>query len=120
VRLAADAGAGAPGADAGVACPTEYPNAVSLSGGVEDTRGCSPCTCVPRAGWGCTGVEVTVYDNMDCTGSRTTVSAGCASGYGDYESARVTRWSVTGSCDPYGGTPIGNVVQVPGEIICCK
>jgi hypothetical protein len=117
VRFAGDAGAAA---EAGVACPPEFPNAVSLAAGLEDSRACSPCACVPRGNWQCTNVQVTAYRNDNCTGGTAAVNAGCASGYGNYDSARVTSFTVTGQCDPDGGKPIGTVVQVPGEQICCK
>jgi hypothetical protein len=102
-------------------CPSAYPQKTLLFDGFEDTRACSPCAC---------GAVV----NMTCSGTVTAHSGpGCGSSQGSWPvpgcipflpTPSTTHLYVSlsptgGSCNPSGGTPIGEVVALGPTTVCC-
>lgn len=104
--------------DANAACPAAYPTAVSLPEGVEDTRGCSPCTCPATVS--CT-VNYTVYEDDECGPgpSSSHVVPECSSN-DSAEAVKLTALTPQGSCAPQGGTPIGSVQPQATSRLCCQ
>jgi hypothetical protein len=103
------------GADAR-ACPEEYPEPVALPAGVEDTRGCSPCTCVPNAV--CTPT-VEYHDPDDCSEGRVVYTSTTCVDRGGTDSVRLRSVAITGACTPSGGAPSGGVAPRPASTLCC-
>ena len=108
------------GTDGGpaAACPADYPDEITLSAGVEDTRGCTPCSCAANATCSFTYQTFTsdqctttprVYSDTNCHFTLSRRNGG----------ANVADASVAGSCTPSGSSPKGSVDVRPALTLCC-
>lgn len=102
-----------------VACPGAYPNVLNLFSSVNDTRGCSACTCDDSAP--CT-VSVEEYPTSGCAGSGNAVPKGGSclqiSGPPAQRSVQVT--ATAPSCIPGGGAPMGAISAAGPVTVCCQ
>ncbi len=99
-----------------VTCPVEYPSKIDLPAGVEDTRGCTPCTCA--ASPSCT-FQYKLYDSDDCTGTAPTLTDSNCHTENGIDSVKLLTTNVTGSCAPNGGAPTGDVAVTSVSALCC-
>jgi hypothetical protein len=106
-------------------CPTEWQQVVAYQS-ADDTRDCSACTC-DASGVACTGGSFVVSDDGSCNGGSTpdvTVSGtSCVSVQqhldGFTASYQANAGTVTGSCVPDGGAPVGGVTPHGPVTFCC-
>jgi hypothetical protein len=103
------------GATAG-ACPADYPDELTLSAGVEDTRRCSPCSCNAAATCPFT---YGAYSSSSCsTSMRAYADTDCHTA-SFRRGVKLTDASVAGACVPEGGAPTGSVDVRPSLSLCC-
>lgn len=98
-------------------CPASYPERVAISEGLEDTRGCSACTCSAQ--------PACVYSYMlfglpGCINATAVRADNACMTKGGVESAKLTSLSIAGGCTPNGGRPIGGVQAKATEHLCCE
>jgi len=96
-------------------CPPAYPSRVELEPGFEDTRGCSPCTCTPAVSC---NFSYRLYEDDDCSEPVGTYSdTRCVASGAD--AVQLLSAALEGTCEPQGGTPIGNVKDTSASVLCC-
>jgi hypothetical protein len=108
-------------------CPEGYPDQHVFYTGLDDTRGCTPCSCGEPAGASCTVLAsafsdaacstlvvaaLVRSDNPSCQG----IVEGTALGS---KSATVVN-TVPGTCVPAGGEAIGGVAPTGAGTFCCR
>ncbi|HEY6459763.1 MAG TPA: hypothetical protein VIY73_06415 [Polyangiaceae bacterium] len=103
-------------------CPSgPYSNRQVLYGAVDDTRGCSSCTCGKAAGGSC-AASYSVYSSSDgsCSGQPDTYGAPfqCA-GVDNPADFRLTITPSPGSCSPSSVSPTGGVQPAGPTTVCC-
>jgi len=111
-----------------VECPgfAPYTKRHLLYEGIDDSRGCSPCTCGAPTGSTCSAL-VTIYSDAACSvqlGSATATSSApaCTDVLPGAALASKSAGSVSytpGSCTPSGGTPVGDAVPTMPVTFCC-
>lgn len=95
--------------------------------GVQDTRGCSACTCNAPAGAACDGI-VQVHRNSGCTNLQATLNepgSECVSVRGTENdpplSVKMTVFGTTGGmCVPGGGRAEGEATPTEPITVCCQ
>jgi hypothetical protein len=97
-------------------CPPEYPSVVSLQPAVEDTRGCTPCTCTPAVSC---AFRYTIHNEDDCTDRAVTRSDLECTSPGNADAVKLLSSSVEGTCNASGGHPVGEVTTAPAATLCC-
>ncbi len=113
-----------------VACPPgAYTTKHIYHASVEDTRGCTACTCGAAESTSCgTGGSVTVYkttaDCMAATNAQSTrpIPQGCTSQSPSTDVVAVMTTApppTGGSCPPDGGAPTGDVKPATPTTVCC-
>lgn len=104
------------GNDVQPSCPPEYPSMISLPAAVEDSRGCTPCTCTPAVSC---AFSYTIYDDNDCTApAGSHFDFACASP-GNADGVRLLSSSLEGTCNAAGGEPVGEVTTAQASVLCC-
>jgi hypothetical protein len=107
-----------------VPCPaSDYTERTLVYTGVDDTRGCTSCSCDAPSGVAC-GLVTTVYSNVACTMDAQEVQndgTSCVANSG----MRSARYSVSsgpsgGSCTPSGVAPSGSATPASARTVCCQ
>ncbi|MFO0589213.1 MAG: hypothetical protein U0441_16875 [Polyangiaceae bacterium] len=115
-------------AEAGFACPAEYPRTMVVYASYDDTRSCAACTCGPPEGGQC-AAYVSAYKDAECgsiLGSITLtsdMSDGCfdlppGSALGSKEASLLL--DQPGSCPAAGGAPTGTFTPSDPMTLCCQ
>jgi hypothetical protein len=105
-----------------VGCPSgPYTNRNTLYAGVDDTRGCSSCTCGTPTGGSCVA-SFSAYPSSDgsCSGQPDIYDAPvkCA-GVNDPADLRLTITTSSASCTPSPVSPTGSVSPMGPTTVCC-
>lgn len=101
-------------------CPadTAYVQRELVFTAVDDTRGCSQCSCGTITGT-CTGVA-SLFNTVDCQGSPTDFPAdGSCVAQTSFDNGFLTVTAVNASCPSSGGNPLGDVDPDGVVTICC-
>jgi hypothetical protein len=105
-------------------CPTGYPNRVDLYTGGTDTRDCDACTC-DTSSFSCTTGTATMWDDNGCSVGGidlgmtcTDVAAAIDNGSASFTTTPGTLSGTT--CNPIGGSPIGEVTPQGQVTLCCE
>jgi hypothetical protein len=109
------------------ACPVEYPDQHLFYTGLDDTRGCTPCSCGEPDGASCTVLASTFSDEACLTvvaallvrsndAACTSLVDGTALGS---KSATVVN-TVPGACAAAGGEAFGEVTPTGAGTFCCR
>ncbi|MBK8254935.1 MAG: hypothetical protein IPK82_20045 [Polyangiaceae bacterium] len=115
------------GDDAAFDCPETYPERHVVYAGVNDTRGCEPCTCGEPMGAACSAV-VEVHTNSTCDAlvAAATVSvtdSACVDlpSNGPSLGSKSAAWveQIAGTCTQGGGQAIGTVLPAGPVTLCC-
>jgi hypothetical protein len=89
---------------------------------LDDTRGCSACTCGGSAGGSCSA-NITIYSDMACSADAVTFGAGtCAPISGNKAVAGMVAGNIAinkGTCPASGGAPMGDAVPSQPTTFCC-
>ncbi|MEZ4257585.1 MAG: hypothetical protein R3B36_00875 [Polyangiaceae bacterium] len=105
-----------PDGDPSGACPPEYADAVKLASGVEDSRGCTACSCPATPGCSFT---YGLYEKENCLGNQSTIVSDSNCYAPGANGIKLLTASVTGSCAPAGGKPTGTVKTTGDTFLCC-
>lgn len=100
------------------ACPPQFPQSVELRSGVEDTRGCSPCTCTTTAS-SC-ALSYTLFDQAACAGTTEAFTDTACHISRARGASKLTQATLSGTCQPNGGAPIGGVMAQAASSLCCE
>jgi len=106
-----------------VACPDGYPMKSTAYGGVEDTRDCTLCACLPPS-VACSA-DVKAFLGAGCTSTATSVTpdgTACPAipiGNPGWQSVQVVQTLGGGGCDSAGGMPTGSVTPANDVTVCC-
>ncbi|MBK7580525.1 MAG: hypothetical protein IPI67_10005 [Myxococcales bacterium] len=102
-----------------VSCPASYPNQLSVHSSVDDTRGCSACTCDNS---GVCAVSAEDFDGTGCSGTSSPIPKGgtCLqiTAPPNLRSVKVT--ASAPACVPGGGTPVGSATPTGPMTVCCQ
>jgi hypothetical protein len=105
------------------ACPSGFPNQHLVGTMVDDTRGCTACSCTFDAGATTCGGNVVFYTNGTCTtGAKTVVAnSGCTGVNGNtYTNIIYTPSTLTASCAPSTVGADGGAVFGDLTTVCCQ
>jgi len=111
-----------------VACPGDWPSSIAAYSGGSDSRGCDACTCA-TSGVACSGGKFTVFDDDNCGNGGSTAPVDISGGAcisvqdhvdNDQGSYRATAATLSGSCNPGGGAPHGEVSPEGAITFCCR
>jgi hypothetical protein len=104
-----------------IACPQAgYVNKHVFYTSLEDTRGCSPCTCGGAASPTCSATVDAYQLKTSCSGTATTYVAPFTCQGVDQPSAfEVTMTTDAGACPPSQSTPTGAAAPSQPITICC-
>jgi hypothetical protein len=99
-------------------CPQGFDERRVFARDMDDRRGCTRCTC-DVSGVSCTATT-TLFDDDDCRRSAATVPHDERCMVAPSVAALRVEVAGTGSCQPRGGMPTGEVVEGDGKItVCC-
>jgi hypothetical protein len=108
--------------DADVNCPSAYPDRHEFSTTVNDTRGCTGCSCSNPGSASCT-VTTTIYSDVSCTTAIGTVAnngTACLDA-GPGQSITVAKTTMGGACNGSGGQPTGSIGLGQDRMtVCCR
>jgi hypothetical protein len=104
-------------------CPPEYPNQTVLSGGVDDGRACSACSCSAPSGRSCSGT-MSVYEGGTCAGTAIDVPTNGSTcvplSIATTSASLISNYSLSGgSCNASGGAATGSATALNPRTICC-
>ena len=105
-------------------CPPAYPDARELFLGAADNRECTECSCTAGDAVTCE-TTLNLYSGADCTGLLQTLDVP-GTGFSDpvstdgLGSAAFLDPTVTTTCTPAGGEPLGAPVEEDPYTICCR
>jgi hypothetical protein len=103
-----------------VACPSEYPVQHIVGSKLNDTRGCSPCTCGTQGG-ACAGT-VTFSNGANCNSGGQTINADgtCQTVTNQvFKSLFYSPTSTNPTCTPSAVTAIGDAGYGDPQTVCC-
>lgn len=105
------------GIDDGASCPVDFSDEVKLASGLEDSRGCTVCTCPASPSCSFT---YELHGKANCLGevpsSFSDTNCHAPSGI---DAIKLTASRATGSCTPTGGTPTGTLKTIGDSRLCC-
>ncbi|HSO00031.1 MAG TPA: hypothetical protein VLS89_17175 [Candidatus Nanopelagicales bacterium] len=113
--------------DAEPICPPEYPDRFDFHRDLEDTRGCTACTCTQTAPSSCTA-RVSLHQGAGCepaselhsyTVTQGPLCADIAPGMELRSMAASWLTNAPGACVPSGGEPVGEAVPIEATTFCC-
>lgn len=98
-------------------CPAEYPDAQSIPTDLDDTRGCSSCSCSAGDDFECS-TALQTHAEANCGGAATPQATDeCLD---SFPSFTFDEPSVSGSCTPSSVEASGEVVGDEPLTICCQ
>ncbi|HSN87436.1 MAG TPA: hypothetical protein VL025_11795, partial [Thermoanaerobaculia bacterium] len=108
-------------------CPADYPDRFTFYSSLDDSRGCTPCSCTETAPAQCEAL-VSTYQDASCNQllNATLITespSGCqdlAPGLtlGSMDATWVTK--EPGACTPSGGVPFGEAIPINPKTFCCQ
>lgn len=104
------------------ACPPGFPTQHRVGIGINDDRGCTPCTCTPDA---VCAASVVLWSNDQCggnqVGSAVALDGSChsSSGAANVHSMDVEALASSHGCTKVPGTPAGSVSLASEMTVCC-
>ncbi|HSN98011.1 MAG TPA: hypothetical protein VLS89_06920 [Candidatus Nanopelagicales bacterium] len=114
--------------DADPGCPETYPDKFTFYAGVDDTRGCTECSCVDDAPSTCVA-SMSAYQSATCSSPLfadipvDSASSPCVDTMAGLQLTSIRgEWLVNepGSCAPSGGVPFGEVIPAGPKVFCCQ